>query len=875
MSLGEITRYPTLTLAVVIVLAGIIILLVIGIRHKFPNLAKRLQMLLRKQHINTAPSEPKAIVYTIEVPPKTPYNPGVAVALIEHLVETYANNVAFRLSSESGKVTFELIDLLPAASRGDPTLAIKSVYGPQTAVNTRPWTPTPYSEHTHYHMLAPLFHGSQIRDEWYLSSVHLTEVNADPLIYLVYTMGEAAKSGVVTNLTFCLSSATFGDSETRDEARRKLLGLPSDSEKIVKGIINTVGSITLAFIDTALDSVTGKRDRSGYGTSYGGIVPVKYKTPPPEQILKQCLNKVNSPHLYELQGVLEVYGNDESRVTEAVVNVSSHLTNRYRGEVLGMGIHKQSIMGEAQVRKVESQAQLDTYSLFAYTNYLHEHNKFLKKTLAVVTSDELAALWHLPYQGMAAEYAVFSSGSQPPKDILENQEGTRIGHYKQRPIFMTDQDRRQHVNIIGKTGTGKSNLMLNMIRQDISRGKGVGVIDPHGMLVSDVLQTAIPDDRIGDVVVIDVTNRNNPPPLNPLTIKDDNGQIAAGTFTEMMNRLYEDFSRAERAQVFLNGALRTLAYVETPTIRDVVKLLQDEEFLYNTISPRQNDQTIDPTINIFWTELFVPLTDSQKRDLPFPAIYRLSNFYSSDFLYPILCHPDSLEWGELMSQNKIILVSLDTDTGTVRNDDRQLLGTMALSQFEAAARRLGTASGLDYYLYVDEVQTFTNTPLNAMFDEIRKYGIRLTVGNQYLGQLKDEVLASIMGNVGGSFIFELGIDGKDATTLEDYIQPNFSKADLISLGNYHAVAKMKYKGKTEPAFDLYPYGPDPTTSEEKQRLKQREVLIRQMSIDKYTPRTREQIMGWLNSRYPYRKMTLSRSIRRQEPSPDQWKEKGK
>ena len=227
-----------------------------------------------------------------------------------------------------------------------------------------------------------------------------------------------------------------------------------------------------------------------------------------------------------------------------------------------------------------------------------------------------------------------------------------------------------------------------------------------------------------------------------------------------------------------------------------------------------------------------------------PVVRRMQRFYSSDYMYPMLCHPDTLDWGKLLSERKIILVSLGVDKAKVPPSEQQLLGALIVSQIEIAARRRGEDHDLGFRLYIDEAQKFITTSLPEMFEEIRKYGVWITIANQYLGQLMGKTLAAVMGNVTTTVSFEVG--KADARELEAYMQPTFTAEDLMNLGKHKAVVKTTLKDTAQPPFAISTPAPPPEYPNAKERAKQ----IKERSIKKWTPKKRSEVLAWLEERYP-------------------------
>ena len=470
------------------------------------------------------------------------------------------------------------------------------------------------------------------------------------------------------------------------------------------------------------------------------------------------------------------------------------------------------------------------------------HDLRYQKVWAVLSTDELAGLWHLPHQGFAApEISRLAGGQVPmPLSLAKNTRGIELGQgvYAGRDTFvrMLDQDRATHISIIGKTGTGKSSLMHTMIHQDIRDGRGVGVIDPHGSLIRDILQSSIPESREDDVVLIDIANENNPPPLNPLIVPGELNHLAAGQIMAILEKIYN--VDAKRVEDTLTAALMTIRQEQTPTVRDVVRLFTDISYRHRFLP-----QVEDIVTQEFW-EAFEMQSPSVQRELSYPVLHRMRHFYRNPTLYPMLCHPDALDFAGLIDRQKIILVSLAADERKLPSPEQQLLGAVVVSQLQMAVmQNIGRTPS--YHLYIDETQNYVTTSLEKLLDESRKFGLALTMANQFLGQLKGSILESVTGNVGATVVFQCGLN--DAKSLAPYYQPGFTAEDLMNQPLYSAAVKMRLSGQTLPAFTLKTL-PPPSSIDKEQALA-REKRIRQRSVAQYTPQTREQVLEWLAKRY--------------------------
>ena len=255
-----------------------------------------------------------------------------------------------------------------------------------------------------------------------------------------------------------------------------------------------------------------------------------------------------------------------------------------------------------------------------------------------------------------------------------------IGKNGDNEIRISNEGDAKHTNIVGKTGTGKSTIMLATIHQNIKQGLGVCVVDPDGKIIRDILERSIPDERIDDVVLLDLANSDYPPPLNPFNLADEKGQVGIGQIMAVLDKVY-DLSTTTRAVDYIQLALNTVKFGNTPTIRDAVVVLRNPVERQKFLAKYGNK--LDRASKEAWRE-FLDKESGQDSVLD-PVVRRLRRFYQTDYVYAMLCHPDSLNWDQLMLDKKIILVSLGVDGQKVPEPEQQLLGALVVSQIDRRA----------------------------------------------------------------------------------------------------------------------------------------------------------------------------------------------
>lgn len=465
----------------------------------------------------------------------------------------------------------------------------------------------------------------------------------------------------------------------------------------------------------------------------------------------------------------------------------------------------------------------------------------------ILDTREIAALWHLPHRGFTASRIAWSkSFTATSAAVAETSTGTilGIGKYQSQPCYirLPAPDRRTHQSIIGKSGTGKSTLMLNQISQDIEQGHGVAVIDPHGALVRSVLRMNLPEKRLKDIVVLDLADKNYPAPFNPL--------IGASSYAGMnqvinvIERLFKGTETAARMSSALRIALLTLQHETPATIRDAVLLLTDSVYREQVLTSIK-----DPEVLEFWDGYYNTLSPAMQRQVSAPILHRLRAFYANPHLYPVLCHPQAIDFRQLIEQRKIILISLEISDELVPLQERDLIGALLISRLQLSGMR-GQAQ-FPFYIYIDEAQRFITTSLAEMLSGARKYNLSLIMANQYFGQLQGDTLRSVMGNVSTQIVF--ACSPEDARTIAPVVQPFVSAFDLMNLDKYHAVMKMQRDGISEPAFHVVTL-PPPTETNNPSR---QEAWIREHSRRHYTPLSRQEVLDWLSRRYNGQPMASS------------------
>lgn len=368
---------------------------------------------------------------------------------------------------------------------------------------------------------------------------------------------------------------------------------------------------------------------------------------------------------------------------------------------------------------------------------------------------------------------------------------------KRVPFGIKSKDRSRHTYVIGKTGMGKSTLLENMAIQDIRNGKGLAFFDPHGK-TADLLLEYVPEDRIKDVVYFAPFDVDFPIAFNVMEdVGYDKRQLVASGLMSSFKKIWQDAWSARMEYILGNTLLALLEYPDS-TLLSVNKMLTEKVFRKKVV-----DYIKDPAVKAFWTGEFAKYTDRFAAEAT-PAIQnKIGQFTVNPLIRNIIGQPNSsFDLREIMDNRKILIVNLSK--GRIGETNANLLGSMLITKlYLAAMSRADTsekdlANLPDFYLYVDEFQSFANESFADILSEARKYKLNLTVAHQYIEQMSEEVRAAVFGNVGTMISFRVG--SYDAEVLEKEFTPQFSVEDIVNLGFAQIYLRLMIDGVSSQPF---------------------------------------------------------------------------
>lgn len=463
----------------------------------------------------------------------------------------------------------------------------------------------------------------------------------------------------------------------------------------------------------------------------------------------------------------------------------------------------------------------------------------------IMTPAELAALWHLPHEGFDVAQITWLKGLQraAPKEILQRQAGICLGDNVYRgqeaPVFFAEQDRATHAAMFGKTGTGKSTLLHQLIHQDIAAGRGVAVMDPHGTLIDNILAASIPEERLSEVVLLECGNSEYPVPLNPFRVPEGIAVETAYNYLYwVLRKIYAGIWLEGQTNRVIQHVLRTLLCDPGATPLDIERLLIHGGYRASLIEVLQ-EQRLRSSL-MFWKH-YNEQSEPTRSQMTQPVLNRTEAFLGSPAIEYMTCHPNTLNFQALIQERKIVLINL---AGKALRSEVDNLGALFMAGFYMASEALGDIPDGDpprYYLYIDEVERYVTSPIPDMFTEARKLGLSLMLANQYLDQLSRDTLNGILGNAGTLLAFELG--DKDATTLRGPFAPELDTHALQNIGKYHVAVKTRADALTLPAFTVRTRPPLPKGDA------QWVEDIRARSIAQNGLLPAEEVDAWLDRRY--------------------------
>jgi len=427
--------------------------------------------------------------------------------------------------------------------------------------------------------------------------------------------------------------------------------------------------------------------------------------------------------------------------------------------------------------------------------------------ISILNSEELATIFHFPNKSITTPHINWLYSKTAPAPAEVPSEGTFLGisSYRgtKRPVYITEEDRLRHMYIVGKTGTGKSELLKDLVMQDIKAGKGVCFIDPHGDAVEE-LMSLIPADRAEDVIYFDPSDTERPMGLNLLEANtEDQKHFVSSSVINMMYKLFDPYKTGivgPRFEHAVRNAMLTAMSDEGSTFIEVMRILTDARYVQEILP-----KVTDPIVRRYWTDQIAQTSDFHKSEVLDYITSKFGRFVTNKMVRNIIGQSkSSFSLREVMDTGKILFINLSK--GTIGEENSSFLGLILVPRILMAAMSrtdLPKDQRRPFYLYVDEFQNFATPDFAVILSEARKYALSLCVANQFIGQVDEEVKNAVFGNVGTIISFRIGTT--DANYLQHEFAPVFAEDDLLNIEKYHVYIKTTVNNEPVSPFsmDLY------------------------------------------------------------------------
>ncbi len=552
-----------------------------------------------------------------------------------------------------------------------------------------------------------------------------------------------------------------------------------------------------------IKAVRGGKSSSlaGGGMSWiGGVFEALWK--PPEQGTATAVVK-------------ELSDRDKTRIAEA----------EKKANKLGYEVKiRLAYLGESQTSaRQRMQAIVGTFKQYNSTNlngFKVTGASFKKEDLAryrqrlfgrngfILNIEELASVFHLPHTNVETPNIVWASSktAEPPAKlpiisgnpaIDENISAFGLTNFRgiNHQFGMLRSDRSRHVYIIGQTGAGKSGTLELFALSDIFHGHGYAIIDPHGDFAVNNLRF-IPGSRLKDVVYFNPADTAYPLGFNPLEVT--NPSQKSNISSEVIGVLKRMFGESwgPRLEYILRYTILALLDRPETTMLDITRMLTDKKFRTETLS-----YCTDTVVLNFWKIEFASWNDKFQSEAIAPVLNKVGAFTANPVIRNIIGQPKStFNIRQMMDEGKILVVNLSK--GLIGEDNAAILGAFMVTKIQLAAMSRSDIADIadrrPFYLYVDEFQNFATDSFATILSEARKYGLNLTVANQYISQMTDTVRDAVFGNVGTMISFRVSAD--DAPILSKQFEPQFEPQDLLQMHNRHFIINMVINGEKAPAF---------------------------------------------------------------------------
>ena len=437
-------------------------------------------------------------------------------------------------------------------------------------------------------------------------------------------------------------------------------------------------------------------------------------------------------------------------------------------------------------------------------DFIYRYMPLFRFKTSILNTEELATIFHFPNKTVETHNIQWLTAKGAPAPSNIPSQGLYLGKStyrgEERKVYMDIKDRRRHMYIIGKTGTGKSEFLKEMILQDIEAGNGVCAIDPHGEFVEDILQL-MPPERAEDVIYFNPSDLERPMGMNMMEAhSEEQRHFVVGSIIGLMYKLYDPHRTGiigPRFEHAIRNAMLTIMYKEGTTFVELVRCMTDEKYVQKLLPLVK-----DPVVKRYWTDQIAQTSDFHKSEVLDYIVSKFGRFVTNKTMRNIIGQSkSSFDFRKAMDEKKIILCNLSK--GILGEEDAKFLGLILVPKVLTAAmsrQDIPQEQREDYFLYVDEFQNYATEDFAVILAEARKYKLNLIVANQYIGQIDEEIKNAVFGNVGTMITFRVGVT--DANFLQHEFAPTFNETDLANIEKYNVYVKTIVNNEPVPAFSM-------------------------------------------------------------------------
>ena len=465
-------------------------------------------------------------------------------------------------------------------------------------------------------------------------------------------------------------------------------------------------------------------------------------------------------------------------------------------------------------------------------DFIYRYMPLFNRGTSILNSEELASIFHFPNKMVETPHVRWLNAKRAPAPAEIPQSGLFLGLSRYRglvrKVYISPKDRQRHMYIIGKTGTGKSELLKQMILQDIEEGKGVCFIDPHDT-VEQILEI-IPPSRAEDVIYFNPSDLDRPLGMNIMEAQTEEQQhMVVSAIINLMYKLYDPHKTGiigPRFEHAIRNAMLTVMSEPGATFVEVVRCLTDARYVQELLP-----KVKDPMVRRYWTDQIAQTSDFHKSEVLDYIVSKFGRFVTDKMMRNIIGQSKSaFDFRKVMDEGKILLINLAK--GRIGEENSNFLGLILVPKILIAAmsrQDVPEEKRPDFYLYVDEFQNFATPDFAVILSEARKYHLNLTVANQFVGQVEEEVKQAVFGNVGTLMAFRVGVT--DANFLQHEFTPTFNETDLTNIERFNVFIKTIANNEPLPPFSM-DLTKDLDEEMKKRNLKVAE-MIKQLSRLKY------------------------------------------